>query len=264
MSEATIDIIEDDDDLRTVLEKKLTNQGFEVKTAADGQTGLAAVQENKLDLVILDLGLPDIDGFVLCRRLRELSDVPILILTAKTEEAEQVMGLELGADDYVTKPFSPRVLTSRIRALLRRRQAPDVSKMPLLVGVIAPDAVDDEIWVAELAAGEGTSGEDQKSGAGLALSGPGDLWRIDQRWHLVREAKPPANEAQLKRSSMGIVDAGYIVEIISNADWIGVVKEVYLYKATTMDEMDQPIAHGYLIGNTIKSAELVQEGQRQV
>lgn len=120
MLKAKILIIDDDKDLVGAVEKKLTSERYEVITTYDGTTGLAAAQREEPDLIILDLMLPDLDGLVVCRRLREISDVFILILTAKTEEIDEVMGLELGADDYMTKPFSPRKLSSRIRTLLRR------------------------------------------------------------------------------------------------------------------------------------------------
>ena len=125
MAAGKILIIDDDQDLSEAIEKKLTNEGFEVATACDGSGGLAAVLRDEPDLVILDLMLPDLDGLTICRRLREISNVYILILTAKTEEIDEIMGLELGADDYVTKPFSPRALSSRIRSLLRRALSED-------------------------------------------------------------------------------------------------------------------------------------------
>ncbi len=265
MAEAKILIIEDDDELRGAVEKKLTNEGFEISTAADGATGLVAFDQNKPDLIILDLMLPDMDGFTVCRELRESSDVFILILTAKIEGVDQVKGLELGADDYVTKPFSLRALTARIRALLRRQRAITEKGEALVVGAIAPDVIHDDIWVdyltPEEAAGEAAAVQPAPAQAGtsMTLANPGDFWRIDQRWHLIREPKAPVNEAQLKRNLMGIVDAGYIVEILGIADWVGVIKEVYLYKATTMEQVDEPIAHGYLLTNACKNAELLQQ-----
>lgn len=262
MAEAKILIIEDDDELRVAVEKKLIQEGFAISGVADGKSGWDAFSREKPDLIILDLILPDVEGLTLCRELRESSEVLILILTGRTEEIDEVMGLESGADDYVTKPFSLRALTSRIRALLRRRRPSGVTKMPLPVGAIAPHAVDDDIWVEELIPEEAALEADEQPARSFHLASPGDLWRINQKWHLMSEPEPPANEAELRRNLMGIVDAGYIVEILSNADWIGVVKEVYLYKATTMDEVDEPIARGYLVSNTVNDTELVYEGKR--
>src|SRR3972149_6419663 len=98
----------------------LEKNGFRVLTAADGQAALTTARREKPDLVILDLMLPNIDGREVCRRLRRESDVPIIMLTALSEEIDQVTGLEIGADDYITKPFSLRTLVARVRALLRR------------------------------------------------------------------------------------------------------------------------------------------------
>ncbi|MGE5485713.1 MAG: response regulator transcription factor [Ignavibacteriales bacterium] len=113
-------IIEDERKLGAVLAKYLQAEGFSVEVALDGPSGLAAAREGQPSLVILDLMLPGMSGFDVCRELRRTSDVPVIILTARTEEIDKLAGLELGADDYVTKPFSLRELVSRIRAVLRR------------------------------------------------------------------------------------------------------------------------------------------------
>lgn len=262
MPEAKILIIEDDDELREVIEAKLTKEGFAVSGAADGKAGREALGRDQPDLIILDLILPDVEGLTLCRELRESSDALILILTGRTDEIDEVMGLETGADDYVTKPFSPRALTARIRALLRRQRRLAAVGVALPAGAIAPHARDSEIWVDGLVSGEGSREPETAGGTGLILAGSGDLWRVDQRWHLLSKPTSPVNEAELKRNSMGIVDAGCVVEILGDADWIGIVKEVYLYDARTMDAVDQPIAHGYLVSDTVKNAELLQEGKR--
>jgi two-component system alkaline phosphatase synthesis response regulator PhoP len=98
----------------------LENSGFRVVAAGDGQTALAAARHERPDLVVLDLNLPEMDGLDVCRALRRESDVPIIMLTARVAETERLIGLELGADDYITKPFSPRELVARVRAVLRR------------------------------------------------------------------------------------------------------------------------------------------------
>ena len=113
-----------DDESRIVKQARdyLERGGFRVVTAADGPTGLALARHERPDLVVLDLNLPGMDGLDVCRALRRTSDVPIIMLTARVEETDRLIGLELGADDYITKPFSPRELVARIRAVLRRVQ----------------------------------------------------------------------------------------------------------------------------------------------
>jgi DNA-binding response OmpR family regulator len=113
-------VIEDDEAISALVGTYLEQAGYEVVRECTGEGGLEAVDRRHPRFVVLDLGLPDLDGFDLCRRLRSSGDVPILILTARDEEADRVIGLELGADDYLTKPFSPRELVARVRAVLRR------------------------------------------------------------------------------------------------------------------------------------------------
>ena len=112
--------IEDDDAIRMALTLALEDEGYEVREAADGKAGLAAFAEREPDLVLLDLRLPDLSGFEVCRSLRANSIVPIIIVTAQTDTYDLVAGLEAGADDYVTKPVVPKELAARIRAALRR------------------------------------------------------------------------------------------------------------------------------------------------
>lgn len=116
-------IIDDEQDLRTMLSSYLKADGFEVLEAAAGIDGLSLAVGKEPDLVVLDVGLPDIDGFEVLRRLRASSAVPVIMLTARSEEVDRVVGLTVGADDYVTKPFSPRELVARIGAVLRRATA---------------------------------------------------------------------------------------------------------------------------------------------
>ncbi len=118
----TVLIADDERELRDMLQAYLTNEGFDVRAVSDGQTALDVIASNPPDLVILDVGMPGLDGFEVLRRLRSHTQVPVIFLTAKTEEVDRVVGLTVGADDYVTKPFSPRELTARIRAVLRRGQ----------------------------------------------------------------------------------------------------------------------------------------------
>ncbi|MCU1574155.1 MAG: DNA-binding response regulator [Micrococcaceae bacterium] len=113
-------IIEDDRDIRELIEVVLRQSGFEVHTCSTGVEGVAAVQSKQPDIVTLDLGLPDIDGFEVARRIRLFSDSYIVMLTARAEELDTLLGLEAGADDYLTKPFRPRELRARVAAMLRR------------------------------------------------------------------------------------------------------------------------------------------------
>ena len=114
-------IVDDDTRLSAMLADYLTGNGYAVRTTATATAGLAAIERDRPDAVILDVMLPDLDGFETCRRIRAASDVPILMLTAKGEETDRIVGLELGADDYLPKPFNPRELLARLRAILRRR-----------------------------------------------------------------------------------------------------------------------------------------------
>jgi DNA-binding response OmpR family regulator len=125
---ATILIVEDDPTLLSTLSYNLLRGGYRVLTAGDGETGLAVAQREaaRLDLVLLDLMLPGMNGFQVLRQIRSFSDVPVLILSAKGEEQDKVDGLELGADDYVVKPFALRELLARVRAAVRRRSVPSM------------------------------------------------------------------------------------------------------------------------------------------
>jgi two-component system OmpR family response regulator len=119
---ATLLVVDDDPQIRDVLRIAMGQAGFRVAEAADGTAALAAATKFAPDLIVLDIGLPELDGLEVCRRLRRTSQVPILFLTAQDDEVDRVVGLELGADDYVTKPFSPRELVARVRAILKRTQ----------------------------------------------------------------------------------------------------------------------------------------------
>ncbi len=116
-------IVDDDPKITSLLRRALSAEGYEVRTAANGSEGLARVRERQPDLVVLDLLMPGIDGLEVCQRLREESDIPILILTAMDETQDRVRGLDSGADDYLVKPFELEELLARVRALLRRRES---------------------------------------------------------------------------------------------------------------------------------------------
>ncbi len=120
-------VVDDEDAIRDLIVFNLTQQGFEVIEAADGIEALAKVKESQPDLILLDLMLPQMDGLEVCQKLRhskEFSSIPIIMLTARGDEVDRVLGLEIGADDYVTKPFSPRELTARVKAIFRRMSQP--------------------------------------------------------------------------------------------------------------------------------------------
>jgi two-component system OmpR family response regulator len=135
---STILIIDDDADIRDVVRIALTQAGFDTQEAGDGRLGLEAAQRLKPDLIVLDIGLPEMDGLEVCRTLRVTSDVPILFLTAQGDEIDRIVGLEMGADDYLPKPFSPRELVARVKAILRRGGAV-VDDKPLRHGIIEVD-----------------------------------------------------------------------------------------------------------------------------
>src|SRR2546421_7764040 len=118
--DARVLLVEDDPTVREVVVRYLEREGLEVDAVGDGESALACAEVRWPDLVVLDLMLPRLDGFEVCRRLRAQAPVPVIMLTARADEDDRVLGLELGADDYVAKPFSPRELTARVKAVLRR------------------------------------------------------------------------------------------------------------------------------------------------
>ncbi len=120
----TILIIEDEGGIVDNIVYALKTEGYDSLWCSTGMEGLAAIKKQEIGLVLLDVGLPDINGFELFKDLKQVRDVPVIFLTARSEEIDRVVGLEIGADDYVTKPFSPRELTARVKAVLRRTQSP--------------------------------------------------------------------------------------------------------------------------------------------
>jgi two-component system, OmpR family, response regulator len=136
-------VVDDEARIREVVQYALEREGFRVRAAEDGTQALEAIERSAFDLIVLDVMLPDIDGLELCRRVRAKSKVPILFLSARSDEIDRVLGLELGGDDYLTKPFSPRELVARVRAVLRRAEGPSASEPPakkkLVYGKISID-----------------------------------------------------------------------------------------------------------------------------
>lgn len=146
-------LVEDDPDIVRLVTHYLEKDGFQVQAALSGPLGLAAVRKRKPDAVILDLMLPDMDGYEVCKRLRSdpsTSTVPIMMLTAKGDETARVVGLEIGADDYVTKPFSPKEVVARVRALIRRSAPPaSLSGQRLVYRDLVLDVPRHEVVVAD-------------------------------------------------------------------------------------------------------------------
>ena len=131
-------IVDDEPAIVDTLDYALRTEGFRTRCVGLGQDALAALRDGEFALVILDVGLPDINGFDVCRELRRQSDVPVIFLTARSDEVDRIVGLELGADDYVPKPFSPREVASRVRAILRRARPAAAPAVPVVATPAAP------------------------------------------------------------------------------------------------------------------------------
>jgi len=142
-------VIDDEEKIVTVLKAYLEQSGYLVVTAADGKVALAVFQREKPDFLILDLTLPGLDGLEVCRAVRRQSNIPILMLTARVEEADKLMGLELGADDYVVKPFSPREVVARVRTIFRRASGEAAQNEIIRVGNLEIDMDQHTVMVAD-------------------------------------------------------------------------------------------------------------------
>lgn len=144
-------VVDDEPIVREVLSRYLEKDGFEVEMAEDGEAGVSAFATGRPDLVLLDLMLPKLDGFEVFERIRALADTPVIMLTAKTEEHDRIAGLEMGADDYVSKPFSPGEVVARVRAVLRRAQEWNPGEMETLeFGELRIDGPGRRVYVSEL------------------------------------------------------------------------------------------------------------------
>jgi DNA-binding response OmpR family regulator len=139
MSRQTVLVVDDEKRIADLLRAYLEEAGYRVVTAADGRQALFVARHEKPDLVVLDLVMPEVDGWEFTRRFRQESDVPIIMLTARVEDVDKILGLELGADDYVTKPFSPREVVARVRAVLRRAGAAPRTPEVLRAGELVVD-----------------------------------------------------------------------------------------------------------------------------
>ena len=132
-------VVDDEPKIIQLTQDYLENAGFSVISAGDGERALAVIQIEKPDLVVLDLGLPGMDGLDVCRSIRKTSNLPIIMLTARDEETDKLVGLELGADDYITKPFSPKELVARVRSVLRRSELAQEEREVIRVGDVTLD-----------------------------------------------------------------------------------------------------------------------------
>jgi DNA-binding response OmpR family regulator len=142
-------LVDDDVQLCKLLAERLATEGFTMETVHDGARGLERALSLEHALVVLDLMLPGMGGLEILRRLRKASPVPVLILTARGEDSDRILGLEMGADDYVPKPFNPRELIARMRAILRRTSRAEVSAGPLVVGDIRLEPAVREVWLED-------------------------------------------------------------------------------------------------------------------
>ena len=144
-------IVDDDPHIREVVRFALQKAGFRTEEAPDGRTALECVSRIRPDLIVLDVLMPELDGTEVCRRIRADSRVPIVFLSSRDEEVDRILGLEMGGDDYVTKPFSPRELAARVKAVLRRGAADEPSEeaAPLVHGRVKLDPVRFEVWWGE-------------------------------------------------------------------------------------------------------------------
>ena len=132
-------VVDDEPKIIQLTQDYLENAGFSVMSAGDGERALTVIQVEKPDLVVLDLGLPGMDGLDVCRSIRKTSNIPIIMLTARDEETDKLVGLELGADDYITKPFSPKELVARVRSVLRRSELAQEEREVIRVGDVTLD-----------------------------------------------------------------------------------------------------------------------------
>jgi DNA-binding response OmpR family regulator len=140
MAKESILVVDDERNIVELAQMYLEQAGYQVDSASDGQEALTRARHRRPALVVLDLMLPGLDGWEVCRRLRAEADVPIIMLTARSDAVDRIVGLELGADDYVTKPFNPRELVARVRAVLRRYQGAVRPQQTLVVGRLSVDA----------------------------------------------------------------------------------------------------------------------------
>lgn len=146
---ATILVVDDEPNITQLLKLYLSRSGFQVETAASGEEALRKTRALRPDLIVLDLKLPDIDGLEVCRRIRAESDIPLIMLTARDEDIDKIVGLEMGADDYITKPFNPREVLARVRAVLRRSDGRLRPDGPMRLGDLVIDPSRREVFIGD-------------------------------------------------------------------------------------------------------------------
>lgn len=149
MAEASILVVDDEKNVVELAKLYLSREGFQVHAAYNGREALDWARKLRPDLIVLDLMMPEVDGWEVCRQLRRESVVPVIILTARTDDVDKIVGLELGADDYITKPFNPRELVARVKAVLRRYQGGQAPAKVLKVGNLRIDLERREVTVGE-------------------------------------------------------------------------------------------------------------------
>ena len=147
MAKETILVVDDEPNIIELAKMYLQNEGYIVESARDGREALTKIKSLQPALVVLDLMLPEVDGWEVCRKVRSDSDVPIIMLTARSDDVDKIVGLELGADDYLTKPFNPRELVARVKAVLRRYQKSAASTKPIHLGRVTIDPQRREVTV---------------------------------------------------------------------------------------------------------------------
>jgi DNA-binding response OmpR family regulator len=147
MAKETILVVDDEANIIALARMYLQNEGYVVESARDGREALTKIKSLQPALVVLDLMLPEVDGWEVCRKVRADSDVPIIMLTARSDDVDKIVGLELGADDYLTKPFNPRELVARVKAVLRRYEKSAISTQPIHLGQVTIDPQRREVRV---------------------------------------------------------------------------------------------------------------------
>src|SRR5581483_11530959 len=149
INDATVLVVDDERNVTQLAKLYLTSDGFRVETATNGQDALQHVHTSRPDLVVLDLMMPGMDGWEVCRKLRAEGDLPIIILTARGDDVDKIVGLELGADDYITKPFNPRELVARVKAVLRRYEVGQQATRQISLGNLHVDLDRREVHIGE-------------------------------------------------------------------------------------------------------------------
>ena len=230
MPKPTILIVEDDPEIRRLVRDFLVHEGYDVETAEDGKVMDVVLQRVRPDLIILDLMLPGEDGLAICRRLRIGDPIPILMLTAKSEDIDRIVGLEMGADDYLPKPFNPRELVARIRAILRRTEAPPIESRRFLIN--ATLSVDlDKRQVAHADGSELSLTSAEFDLLGCFLARPNRVLSREQLmdWTRGRQADPLDRtiDVQVSRLRKKIEREGELIKTVRSAGYVftGSVKE---------------------------------------